>query len=226
MLGLVDLVGEEPRAAVSPPDPPVMLFIGRHIPDKRIDALPAALEVARRRLPEISPSNRGHPVLRPTALGAAADAAGVTDVVDFLGRVDDDELSRLLIGASVLVNPSAREGFGLVVAEAAAAGTPSIVVAGPDNAAAELVHVGVNGEVVADAGAAALGDAVVRVVAAGESLRRSTLAWFLRERVERSLGRSVDQILERIDDEPELTSSATGARADERVASGTRGAIP
>ena len=45
----------------------------------------------------------------------------------------------------MLVNPSAREGFGLVVAEAAADGTPSVVVAGEDNAAAELVIDGVNG---------------------------------------------------------------------------------
>ena len=44
-----------------------------------------------------------------------------------------------------LVLPSRREGYGLVVIEAAAHGTPSVVVADPDNAAVELVTEGVNG---------------------------------------------------------------------------------
>jgi len=59
----------------------------------------------------------------------------------------------------VLVNPSAREGFGLVVAEAASRGTPSVVVAGEDNAAAELVVEGENGFVAASVTPAALGGA-------------------------------------------------------------------
>ena len=41
--------------------------------------------------------------------------------------------------------PSRREGYGLVVVEACAAGTPSVVVADPDNAATELIEEGVNG---------------------------------------------------------------------------------
>ena len=41
--------------------------------------------------------------------------------------------------------PSRREGYGLVVIEAAARGTPVVVVAGPDNAAVELVAEGENG---------------------------------------------------------------------------------
>ena len=69
----------------------------------------------------------------------AVEAAGLATVVRFAGRVPDDELDALFAGAAVLVNPSVREGFGLVVAEAAAHGTPSVVVAGDDNAAAELV---------------------------------------------------------------------------------------
>ena len=44
-----------------------------------------------------------------------------------------------------LVLPSRREGYGLVVVEAAALGTPSVVVRGPDNAATELVEDGKNG---------------------------------------------------------------------------------
>ena len=56
------------------------------------------------------------------------------------GRVD-----AALRRALCLVLPSRREGYGLVVVEACAAGTPSVVVADPDNAATELIEEGVNG---------------------------------------------------------------------------------
>ena len=44
-----------------------------------------------------------------------------------------------------MLSTSRREGYGLVVVEAAARATPSIVVAGEDNAAVELIEEGVNG---------------------------------------------------------------------------------
>ncbi len=59
--------------------------------------------------------------------------------------------------------PSRREGYGLVVIEAASRGTPSVVVAGPDNAAVELVDDGVNGFVAASASPEDLAAAIVRV---------------------------------------------------------------
>lgn len=197
VLGLVDLVGADPAASVEPVEPPSVLFVGRHIPDKRLDALPAALAHARRELPDLVANVAGSGPETERARAAAA-GAGVGDAVAFLGRVDDDELRRLYRESSVLVNPSAREGFGLVVAEAAAAATPSVVVAGEDNAAAELVVPDVNGAIAADASAASLGDAIVHVVRAGGRMRESTLAWFERERVEHGLARSVDDLLGRL----------------------------
>jgi glycosyltransferase involved in cell wall biosynthesis len=46
--------------------------------------------------------------------------------VKFLGRIDDDEKTRLLASSSCLVLPSMAEGWGVVLTEAAAVGTPSI----------------------------------------------------------------------------------------------------
>ena len=51
--------------------------------------------------------------------------------------------------ALCMLLPSRREGYGMVVVEAAAHGTPSVVVAGEDNAATELIEEGVNGIVAA-----------------------------------------------------------------------------
>ena len=66
--------------------------------------------------------------------------------------------SRRVASALCLVLPSRREGYGLVVVEAAAAGTPSVVVADADNAATELVEHGVNGMVAVSAAADDLAD--------------------------------------------------------------------
>jgi glycosyltransferase involved in cell wall biosynthesis len=198
-LGLVDLVDVADGAAdasSTASTPPMALFVGRHIADKRLDALPAALAAARAKVPGLEAVIAGSgPETDAARRGAAA--AHIANAVQFVGRVTDAELDELLTTSAVLVNPSAREGFGLVVAEAAAHGTPSVVVAGEDNAAAELVVDGENGFVAASVAPEVLGDAIARAVLGGDALRRSTSAWFARERRERSLGRSVGEILER-----------------------------
>ena len=196
VLGLVDLVGEVTDAAGEPATPPFALFVGRHIPDKRLEALPPALAAARVAVPGLAAVVAGSGS-ETDAARRAAEAAGVAGAVRFAGRVPDDELERLMGDAAVLVNPSAREGFGLVVAEAASYGTPSVVVAGEDNAAAELVVDGENGFVAASVAPDVLGAAIVRAVEGGEPLRRSTAAWFSRERRTRSLAGSVAELVER-----------------------------
>ena len=196
VLGLVDLAGDATDAAAEPLQPPTVLFAGRHIADKRLDALPAALSVARETVPGLVAVIAGAGP-ETEAARSAARAAGVADAVRFVGRVDQSELGVLMAQAAVLVNPSAREGFGLVVAEAASHGTPSVVVAGEDNASAELVVDGENGFVAASAAPDVLGAAIVRAAVGGEGLRRSTAAWFARERVARSLGRSAGIIVDR-----------------------------
>jgi glycosyltransferase involved in cell wall biosynthesis len=196
VLGLLDLVGVDPAAAIDAPSEPTLLFVGRHIPDKRLDALPGAMVEARKRLPNLTARvvGTGPETQRVRQL---AVNEGLSGAVSFLGRVDEETLRRLFAESSALVNPSAREGFGLVVAEAAAAATPSVVVSGEDNAATELIVPGVNGFVAADASAPALAAAIVAAVTGGAELRRSTIAWFRREREQRSIHHSVDELLRR-----------------------------
>ena len=81
-----------------------------------------------------------------------------------------------------MVLPSRREGYGIVVVEAAARGVPSVVVADPDNAATELVDEGENGFVAASASPEDLAAAILRVRDAGPELRASTAAWFAAQR--------------------------------------------
>jgi glycosyltransferase involved in cell wall biosynthesis len=91
--------------------------------------------------------------------------------------------------------PSRREGYGLVVLEAAARGTPSIVVAAPDNAAVELVEDGENGFISRSASPEDLAAAIVRVSDAGQELRTATSAWFARNAERLSLAHSLDIVL-------------------------------
>ena len=101
-----------------------------------------------------------------------------------------------IAGAACIATASEREGYGLVVVEAAAHGTPSVIVAGSENAAVELVEDGVNGAIAAEASPQSLADAVVRVVRAGEPLRESTRRWFADNTSRLHIDASLDLVVE------------------------------
>jgi glycosyltransferase involved in cell wall biosynthesis len=119
---------------------------------------------------------------------------GLAEAVDVPGFVDHARIDAALRRALCLVLPSRREGYGLVVVEACAAGTPSVVVAGPDNAATELVVDGVNGFVAPSASAEDLADAILRVREAGHALRESTAAWYADNARRLSLAESLERV--------------------------------
>jgi glycosyltransferase involved in cell wall biosynthesis len=112
------------------------------------------------------------------------------------GFVDSDEVDAALRKALCMLLPSRREGYGLVVVEAAARGTPSVVVAGVDNAATELIEEGVNGTIAPRPDPEAIAEAIVRVHDAGIALRESTASWFARNAERLSLESSLRQVLE------------------------------
>jgi len=80
------------------------------------------------------------------------------------------------------------------VIEAAAHGTPAVVVRDPDNAATELIEEGVNGFIAASAEPADLARAILRVRAAGDPLRASTADWFALNADRLSLERSLELV--------------------------------
>ncbi len=122
----------------------------------------------------------------PTATSAA--------VVDAPGFVDQERIEAAIARALCLVLPSSREGYGLIVVEAAAKGVPSIVVAGADNAATELIEDGINGFVVPTASPEDIAGAIVRVQGAGPALRDSTARWFAEHAAELSITSSVEVV--------------------------------
>lgn len=160
-----------------PPELPHVVYVGRHIPDKRVSAVPAAVAAARDRLPGLTATILGDGPSRPDVL-AEVDRLGLRDIVGVPGFVSEEEMDATVRSSTCLLFPSGREGYGLVVVEAAARGTPSVVVAGDDNAAAELVEEGINGVIAVSAAPEVLAAAVVRTHNGGSELRASTARWF------------------------------------------------
>lgn len=192
------------------PDPapadPVAVFAGRLIPEKRAPALVGAVAMAAAGRPGLRGSIYGDGPDRD-AVDEAIEAHGAGGVVSAPGFVTRDELDEALRHALCLVLPSRREGYGLVVVEAASMGVPSVVVAGPDNAATELIEEGVNGFVAATVEAEDLAAAILAIADAGQDLRDSTADWFDRHSEQLSLGRSLQTVLESYG-QPESNSPA------------------
>ncbi|SDO52484.1 Glycosyltransferase involved in cell wall bisynthesis [Microbacterium sp. ru370.1] len=191
--GLIDgavEVAEPAPASV----PPYALYVGRHIPDKQVEVIPAAVATARERIPD----------LRLVILGTGPSSDAVRAEVrrvggeawtDFPGFVSDAELDTLLHGALCLVHPSRREGYGLVVVEANAHGTPVVLVAGEGNAATELIDEGINGVVSPTTGPDDLARAILAVADEGDDLRRSARAWYADAVGTRTIRRTVEGIM-------------------------------
>ncbi|HEY3187713.1 MAG TPA: glycosyltransferase, partial [Solirubrobacteraceae bacterium] len=186
----------EYAGSLEPPEPapaePVVVFAGRLIPEKRAPAVVPAVVAAARRIPGLRGEVYGDGPERAAVDAAVAASDGIVQAPGF---VDAERVDAALRRALCMVLPSRREGYGMVVVEAAARGTPSVVVREPDNAAIELVEDGVNGVVAASASPEDLADAVVRIHEAGEGMRASTREWFARNARRLSLEGSLETVL-------------------------------
>ena len=174
-------------------DPTLVVYAGRHVREKRVDSLVRGFAVA----------HANDPRLRLELYGDGPDRARVETLVGalsldgavrHLGRRPEDEVAAAIARAGCLATASEREGYGLVVVEAAAHGTPSVVVAGSENAATELLEDGVNGVVSPDHSAEALGAALARTIAAGPALRESTARWFAKNAPRLTIDASLDVV--------------------------------
>jgi glycosyltransferase involved in cell wall biosynthesis len=197
--GEVTVLEGEYAGSLEPHEPrdaePVVVFAGRLIPEKRAPALVPALARARERLPEL----RGEVFGDGPELGEVRrlrSELGLDGALAVHGFVEAERVESALGRALCMVLPSRREGYGLIVVEASALGTPSVVVADPDNAATDLVSEGENGYVAASASPEDLAAAIERVHAEGRPLRERTAAWFTANAERLSLEGSLRRVLE------------------------------
>ena len=170
--------GPAPEAAAH------LLFVGRLA---AVKGVPVLLEALQGLIAD-------HPGLRLTLVGDGperaaleARAQGLGHHVDFVGYRSQDEVAALLREATALVLPSFAEGLPVVLMEALAARVP--VVATRIAGVGELVEDGVSGLLVPPGDAAALRDALARLLAdpalrarMGEAGRARVVAAFDSER--------------------------------------------
>ena len=132
-----------PRSAT-----PRLCVLSRLVPHKRIEQVLAVVDELRHR----------HPGLVLDVIGdgwwageldAEIARRGLTDVVVRHGRVDEQTKADLLGRAWLMVLPSVREGWGIAVMEAAAAGTPTVAYASAGGTTESVVD-GVTGVLVHD----------------------------------------------------------------------------
>ena len=102
------------------------------------------------------------------------------DVIECPGFVPWPQLEASISRATGLILPSEREGYGSVVIEAIARGTPAIVVRGSDNAATDLIVENVNGFVAPSVEPSVLAEHMVKLYVAGPELRARTHQWYRR----------------------------------------------
>jgi glycosyltransferase involved in cell wall biosynthesis len=172
----------------------VVVFAGRHIPEKRPAALVPAIARARESIPDLRGELYGDGPERQRVLELIV-SHGLESVVAAPGFVDGTVVHDSLARALCVVLPSRREGYGLVVLEALSRGTPAVVVRDEDSAASELISEGENGFVAPSAAPDELAKAIVAVHAAGAQLRTSTLAWFKANESRLSLRSSLSVVL-------------------------------
>ena len=181
------------------PDPrpaePLVVFAGRMIGEKHAPGVVPAVMLARERIPGLRATIFGDgPQLRDVRVAIAA--SGAEGIVDAPGFVDEDVVQDALARATCLLMPSTREGYGMIVIEAAAKGVPSVLVAAVDNASTEHIDEGVNGFVVADGSPAALAGGIVAASAGGAALREATADWFAAHAHELSIATSLQRVVE------------------------------
>jgi glycosyltransferase involved in cell wall biosynthesis len=107
---------------------PRILVLGRLVPHKRVEHVLAAAATLRSQQPNVTVAVVGDGWWAPQ-LSEVARALHVDDIVEFTGHVDETEKARQIARAWVLALPSLKEGWGLVVLEAASAGVPTVAYA-------------------------------------------------------------------------------------------------
>ncbi|MFT3872091.1 MAG: glycosyltransferase family 4 protein [Nocardioides sp.] len=115
----------QPQLGVAKTTHPSICVVGRLVPHKQVEhAIDAAADL-RRELPGLTLTVVGSGWWEGT-LHAYVEERGYSDFVEFTGHIDEAHREEIYERSWVLALPSLKEGWGLVVGEAALAGTPAV----------------------------------------------------------------------------------------------------
>ena len=119
------------------PDPSLVV-LGRLVPHKQVEVALHAVAALAGELPGLSLVVAGQGWWEMQLRRTAAEL-GIADRVRFAGFVGDAEKRILLAQAWVALTPSLKEGWGLTIVEAGAAGTPTVAFRGAGGVEESLV---------------------------------------------------------------------------------------
>ena len=135
-INLIEPISETPVSDV--------IFVGRLIEDKHVDVLLKAIQIVSTKLPDIQCIITGD----GPEYGMLVELSKSLEIqknMKFTGFLNEDDVTRYMKASKMMVLPSTREGFGMVVVEAFACGLPVIGVNDKDNAVSELIDNNING---------------------------------------------------------------------------------
>lgn len=165
--------GKQSATAGSALATPSVTYLGRLEPYKQIDILLRAMALLAERFPDVEILVIGRGV-EQRRLEDLAVELGLRERTRFTGFVSDDERDALLARSSVCVCPSEKEGWGLTVIEANAAGVPVVATDAPG--LRDSVRDGETGYLVPGGDVAAFADRIASLLS-DEALRsRMSLA--------------------------------------------------
>jgi glycosyltransferase involved in cell wall biosynthesis len=122
-----------------------VIFVGRLLNHKHADHLVAAIARVKETVPDIRCKIIGTGPERKL-ISKLISKLSLKENIQMIERVErHEDLYGLMKASKMLVLPSVREGFGLTVIEANAAGIPVITTSHENNAAKDLILEGVNG---------------------------------------------------------------------------------
>lgn len=156
---------------------PTIAYFGRLKKYKSVDHVLQAFNNVLKEMPEAELVVIGRGDFRP-ALEKLAGELGIADRVEFTGFVSDERKQELLEEIWVVVNPSMKEGWGIVNVEANACGTPAVAADSPG--LRDSVRHGVTGELYPYGNIDALTEALLRILRDDElreKYRQASLAF-------------------------------------------------
>jgi len=187
-------------------DAPLVVFLGKITPRKRVDVLTRAFAALEARAQLVIAGNDMGGLTETKAL---ASDLGVSHRVHCTGLVSGRDRFDVLAAADVVVYPGEDEIFGLVPMEALLCGTP-VVVAG-DSGCGEVIHRVGGGLVVSGGDERALASAMSTILAAPTAWRAAARTAAANVRAEfgaSGVTASLESVYREVIDAPELSAEA------------------
>lgn len=140
---------------------PSIGYFGRLKKYKSVDHVVRAFAEVRKEIPDATLTIIGRGDFQPE-LERVAEELGVADATHLTGFVSEEEKLRLLQELWVVVNPSMKEGWGIVNVEANACGTPAVAADSP-GLRDSVIH-GTTGELYPYGDISALTEQLIRIL--------------------------------------------------------------